>query len=393
MSWSDRTALELAGPSNRRLRVAHISLGLNVGGQERLLVEFARLADRDHFDLIFVSLTDRGRLADVIEGYGWPVLALNERPGFRPGMIWRLSRLLRARTTDIVHTHDDRPLLYGSLASKLARVRRLIHTHHHGYLASIPRRRLLLLRGVSRIPDEFVCVSHDSARFLREQGVASRHVKTVWNGVDLDQFSFTGPRWRAPALTVARLSPEKDIANLLRAVAQVARAQTDFRLDIAGDGPCRDELESLAAELKLTERVRFLGEVRDVAKLLGQASMFVLPSQTEGISLTILEAMARGLPVLATKVGGNPEIIMNGTSGILVPPGNPSALAHGILELWANEDRALQLGRAARHRIEEHFDVRAMVAAYEALYASCRSDADVMSIAAMDARAETQPIA
>jgi glycosyltransferase involved in cell wall biosynthesis len=170
-------------------------------------------------------------------------------------------------------------------------------------------------------------------------------------------------------VTVARLSPEKDLANLLRAVALVVSKAPEFRLDIAGDGPCRTELQALAAELKLASQVRFLGEVRDIAKLLGQARLFVLPSQTEGISLTILEAMARGLPVLATNVGGTPEIVVSGTSGLLVPPRDPVALAEGILKLWDNGDVARQMGLAGRRRVEDHFDIRTMVATYEALYA------------------------
>jgi glycosyltransferase involved in cell wall biosynthesis len=167
---------------------------------------------------------------------------------------------------------------------------------------------------------------------------------------------------------VARLSPEKDIASLLRAVALVVPAAPDFRLEIAGDGPLRKELQQLAADLRLDRQVRFLGEVSDIPKLLGRSSLFVLPSQTEGISLTILEAMSRGLPVLATSVGGNPEVVESGTSGLLVPAGNPAALAHGLLRLWNNREEGRLMGRAGRRRVETYFDIRDMVAQYERLY-------------------------
>jgi glycosyltransferase involved in cell wall biosynthesis len=358
----------IASGQRRCLRVAHVSLGLDVGGQERLLVEFARHADRRRFALTFISLTGRGKLADALESCGWPVLALEEPLGLRPGLALRLARLFRTRAFDVVHTHDDRPLLYGAPAVKLARTARLVHTQHHGQLPDVSKRRKLLIALLGRLADAFVCVSHDSARFMERHGLRRRQIVTLWNGIDLERFCFHGPRPGGPAVTVARLSPEKDIANLLRAAALMARSAPDFRLDIAGDGPCRAELHRLAADLGLGERVRFLGELSDVPALLAGASLFVLPSRTEGISLTILEAMAHGLPVVATNVGGNPEVVLDGNTGLLVPPCDPQALARGIARLWGNADDSQLMGRAARRRVETHFDIRKMVASYETLY-------------------------
>lgn len=358
--------MPVTSSSERRVRVAHVSLGLDVGGQERLLVEFARHADRRRFAVTFVSLTGRGRLAETIEALGWPVVALEARSGVRPRLVWRLARLFRPY--DVVHTHDDKPLLYGSLAAKLARVRRFIHTQHHGYLPQMSRRQRTLVAWAGRLTDAFVCVSQDSARHMAETGLPERYLTTLWNGIDLDKYPYRGPCPDGPAVTVARLSPEKDIANLLRAVALVAVSVPTFRLEIAGDGPQRADLERLATELHLGEHVRFLGEVRDIPALLARARLFVLPSQTEGISLTILEAMADGLPVVATRVGGNPEVVVDGTTGLLVQTGNPAALAEGLRRVWHNEPEGQSMGLAGRHRAEAHFDIRAMVASYERLY-------------------------
>src|SRR5438132_807922 len=121
------------------MRVAHVTLGLSTGGQEKLLVEFAKHADRERFQLVFVSLTDRGPLAATLEAQGWPVIALDTPGGVRPGLIWRLRRLFKQNRIDIVHTHDDRPLVYGVPAARLARVRRVVHTHHHGVLPGVRR--------------------------------------------------------------------------------------------------------------------------------------------------------------------------------------------------------------------------------------------------------------
>ncbi len=173
-------------------------------------------------------------------------------------------------------------------------------------------------------------------------------------------------------MTVARLTPEKDIATLLRAVALIAPHARNLRLEVAGDGPCMGELVKLVGELHLGERVRLLGQVREVPQLLARASLFVLPSRTEGLSLTLMEAMASGLPVLAARVGGNPEVVAEGTTGLLVPPGDPEALAEALLRLWHEPDLRQRLGQAGRQRALERFDVRRMVAEYERLYLGTR---------------------
>jgi sugar transferase (PEP-CTERM/EpsH1 system associated) len=369
------------------LRVAHVTLGLDVGGQEKLLLEFARHCDPARFALTFVSLSDRGKLAEALESLGARVIALEEPPGLRPRIIWRLWRLFRRERFDVVHTHDDRPLIYAAPAAWLARVPCRVHTQHHGALPDITPRQRRLVRWAGRLMRPFACVSHDAARYATAEGIPADRLRVVWNGIDLERFPFHGPQPGGPAVTVARLTPVKNIATLLHATRRVVDVLPGFRLEIAGDGLCREELGRLAGELGLTERVRFLGEVRDVPALLGRASMFVLPSRSEGISLTILEAMARGLPVIAAKVGGNPEVVESGRTGLLVPPEDAAALSAAMLRMAGNPEEADLMGRAGRHRVEAHFDVRRMVAQYEAIYAPAvgaaaipkRRDAAVLS--------------
>ncbi|HZY84656.1 MAG TPA: glycosyltransferase [Gemmataceae bacterium] len=350
-----------------RLRVAHVTLGLDVGGQEKLLVEFARHADREGFELVFVSLTGRGQLAADLDAQRWPVVALEQPPGLRPRLILRLARLFRELKVDVVHTHDDKPLLYGAPAARLARVRRVLHTRH-GRGFGLSRRQRLLVRLAARLTDSFVCVSDDCAELSRAQGVSARRVRTLRNGIDVSRFSYAGPHKGGPVVTVARLSPEKDLETLVRAAALAAAERPAFRLEVAGDGPCLLGLQKLVRTLGVGDHVRFLGEVRDVPSLLARASLFALSSVSEGISLTLLEAMARGLPAVATRVGGNPEVVADGSSGLLVPPGDPPALARAMLELWGDRSRAQKMGLVGRRRVEQGFDVKRMVARYEALY-------------------------
>jgi glycosyltransferase involved in cell wall biosynthesis len=167
------------------------------------------------------------------------------------------------------------------------------------------------------------------------------------------------------------LSPEKDVENLLRAMSIVIREEREFRLEIAGDGRCMNSLRELTRSLGLEGCVRFLGEVRDVAEVLGRASMFVLPSKTEGISLTLLEAMSRGLPVIATRVGGTIEVIEEGKSGLMVAAGSPAELAVAMLRVYREPERAVEMGKVAHQRVAADFDVRGMVKKYEECYLRC----------------------
>lgn len=351
-----------------RLNIVHVALGLGTGGLEKLLVEFARHADRDRFGLRFVALGGRGHPASEIEACGWPVTTLGVPHGRRPATVLRLAWLLRRWRPEVVHTHNNGPLIHAAPAAWLAGVPRVMHTRHHGHDPQPTRHEVKAFRLATRLVDRVVCVSRDAAAQSAGDGVAPWKLRTIHNGIDLARFPYAGPRAGGPAVTIARLSPEKDLPSLLRAVALVARAAPDFRLEVAGDGPSRAELERLAHELGLDARVRFLGEVRDVPALLARASLFVLPSLTEGISITLLEAMARGLPAVATRVGGNPEVVLDGKTGRLVSPGDPAELAQALLQLQGNPGQGHQMGLAARGRVERHFDVRRMVSEYEALY-------------------------
>jgi glycosyltransferase involved in cell wall biosynthesis len=315
--------------TNSRLRVAHLTLGLNVGGQERLLVEMARHRNADRFDWTVVVLGDRGSLADIVEAASVRVLPLGAPSGFRPSLWRQLARLFREERFDVVHTHDDRPLIYGAPAAWWAGVRCRIHTHHHGRIPPISRRQRWLIRFASRFAQPFVCVSHDSASYMIEQGVSAARVQTLWNGIDLTRFAYQGPCADGSVVTVARLSPEKDVANLLQTIPYVTRRFPSVRFEIAGDGPCRQKLFKLASELQITNHVTFHGEVRD---------------------------------------GGNPEVVEPGVTGSLVPAGDPPALAQAICEVMADPERGRQMGLAGRQRVENCFDIRKMMTRYEAMY-------------------------
>jgi glycosyltransferase involved in cell wall biosynthesis len=351
------------------IRIAHVTFGLDVGGQEKLLVEFARHADREAFELHFVSLGSRGRLAGDIEACGWNVTALGAPDGLRPGLVFRLAAWMRRWRPQVVHVHDLRSLIYAGLATRLVGLRRprLVYTRHW-WQRDLSPRVAAAHRHFAGLVDRLVCVSELVREASEQEGLAPRRLQTIANGIDMVRFAYQGPCAGGPAVTVARLSPEKDLANLVRAVAIVAPRVPEQRFEVAGDGMYLNELKALAAELGVAERITFLGEVRDVPAVLARAGLFVLPSRAEGMPLTLLEAMARGLPVVATRVGGVPEVVAEGETGWLVPPADPEALAAAIERLATDPELARQFGAAGRRRAEECFDVRRMVAEYERMY-------------------------
>jgi glycosyltransferase involved in cell wall biosynthesis len=252
------------------------------------------------------------------------------------------------------------------------------------------RRSVPVERGARAVLEEMVVRLADrvivNADALRPRGAAGARTHVIPSGVDTELFR---PRPEArgelrarlgiananPATpvigTVGRLEARKGTALLLEAAAQlVKKGLSELRVVVVGDGPLRDELSALAARLGITERVHMLGNRSDVAEVLVALDVFVLPSHSEGMSNALLEAMATGLPVVATAVGGNPEVVSAETTGVLVPPDNAMALADAVLRLVASPGLRAQLGAAARGQVQERHGACAMVRRLEAVYAA-----------------------
>lgn len=357
---------QAAVAAERPLRVCHVSLTLKTGGLERILADLARHHDRSTCQLEFLAMRDVGRFADEIRSGGGIVHQL--KPANRWGQMRQMRRLFRERRFDVVHTHNTYPHIYATLAARLAGVSVVVNTRH-GQRAGHNWKSRLPFRWASHLVDRIITVSDDAARLcVDDDGVNPQKVRRIWNGIDLADFAFCGPITRSVAISVARLSPEKDFPTLLKAVPFVVQQIPDFQLKIVGNGPERERLEQLVAESGITDRVQLLGERTDVPELLGGAGFFVTSSLTEGISLTLLEAMAVGLPVVATAVGGNPEIVVDGETGYLVPPSDEQQLAAAIIRMCRNQTAWMAMGQAGRDRVARHFDVRRMAREYEQLY-------------------------
>lgn len=362
----NRSAHDAAG--SRRLRICHLSLTLCTGGLERLLVDFARYHDPEQFELEFIALGETGPPAEEIRKLDCPVIEFPLTASSKFARIEQLSNLFSVRNYDLLHTHNAYPHFYGSLAAYRAKIPATIHTRHGRRFGETLSERLQFAIA-SRISDCVVPVSDDTGERCKNIGwLSDRKIKRIWNGIDVDRFIFTGPANELTAITVSRLSPEKDLITMLEAVKFVVNKIPQFRLMIVGDGPEREVLEQKTAALNLESHVTFLGERNDIPDLLSQAGFYVSSSLTEGISLTLLEAMSVGLPVVTTAVGGNPEIVLQADTGILVPSANALKLSNAIIQMCHQQNEWQQIGRNARNRVEQHFNIRSMIKEYESVY-------------------------
>ncbi|WP_437983329.1 glycosyltransferase family 4 protein [Sorangium sp. So ce117] len=369
----------------RPAKVAHVVLSLNVGGLERVVLRLLDRMTRDRFAPVVCALQEPGALAEELARLGVPLVVLSRKPGLDPGLPLRLSAWLRREGISLVHTHNPGPHLYGALAAGLLRAAafpggggpRVIHTKH-GRNYPKQKRKVLVNRLAAALTDRVVAVSDDSrAVALEVEHVDPAKVVTILNGVDTDVFrpgdaGAARARLGVPATgyhvgCVARLSPEKDHATLLDAFARLRATRPDAHLTLIGDGPRRPALEAQAERLGLGGAVTFTGTRGDVAELLPAFDVFALASLTEGISLTLIEAAAAGLPIVATRVGGNPEIVVDGETGLLVPAAAPETLA-GALEAAAEREDRAEMGLRGRARVMERFGIDRMARAYEDLY-------------------------
>jgi sugar transferase (PEP-CTERM/EpsH1 system associated) len=358
--------------------VAHIVLSLQIGGLEELVLNLVRKMDPSRYRLSVVVLREDGPLSLEMERLGITVHRLHGAEGFSVPLIRRLAALLREHRIDAVHTHDLGPFIYGGVASVRNFSRNVFHTEH-SYLAQNSRRLREFERALGYYARVIIADSRDVAQMLIErQKIPARKVVTILNGIDLDRFDQLDARAIRQELgikseafvvgTVGRLVPVKNQALLIRAFAQFASDGT-AELIIVGDGSERAELESLATGLGVRERVHFTGARRDIPAILAGLDLFVLPSFSEGLSLTLLEAMAALCPVIATRVGGNPEVISDGQNGLLVASNDVAQLT-GAMQRMNGSDPAWResLAASGRRTVEEKFSLESMVKAYGELY-------------------------
>jgi glycosyltransferase involved in cell wall biosynthesis len=360
-------------------RIAHVLSSFGMGGQERVAYDLAISQQRAGCRVTVLSLApepDGPLAAELVEAGIAIDRVARPRPGLDPMLVVRIARWLRQHRIDLVHTHNRMALIYGAPAGKLARCK-VVHTKH----GNNPKGGTRLVAGnlAGRCVDAFVAVSPETAAFARKRReVDLRKLLVIDNGIELGRFhprpearehvraSLAIPQ-DAPVIgTVGRIAAEKNHALLVRAVAPLLGPA---HLVIAGDGPLMPDLKAAVASSGAADHIHLLGVRRDVPDVLNAFDVFALSSDTEGLPLSILEAMATGLPVLSTIVGGVPNVIDDGQTGWLVPRGDEAALREQARRALADLAATRATGARARTAAVERFSAARMQREYLALYA------------------------
>lgn len=360
-----------------RIHIQHVVLSLQPGGLENGVVNVINGLDPGQFRSSLCCLQRAGDFANRVRAPDVSIHEMGLDQGIDYRLPWRLARLFRCTRPDIVHTRNPEAFFYGFLGTKLAGVRALIHSEH-GRTFPDKWHRLWVQRFFSRYTGTIFAVSEQLKRDLvREVGLSAARIEVLYNGVDLSRcvlIDRESVRRRLGAGvsdivigSVGRMVPVKNYPLLLRAVRGLA-ANAGISVVLVGDGPERTALTAMAQALGLGERVRFLGHRDDVFELLAAMDVFVLPSVSEGMSNTLLEAMSAGVPVVASDVGGNPEIVRDGIDGLLFPTADEGALRGRLQRVCADLPLRARLGEAGRERVLKGFGIEAMIARYEALY-------------------------
>ncbi len=366
------------GGSTSLIRVHHVVLSLQPGGLENGVVNVVNRLDPRRFASSVCCLKEAGEFARRIENPAVQVHEMGWRRGTDCYLPIRLAKLFRQTRASIVHTRNAEAFFYGFVGAKLAGVPALVHSEH-GRSFNDRQLRLTAQRVMTRFTTAVFTVSAQlKSDLVRYTGIPPGTIDVLHNGVDLDRFVSHDADARNAQReawgvgpgdlvigSVGRLAAVKNHALLLRAVAG---AGLPAYVVLVGDGPERTALGTLAETLGIADRVRFAGHSDGVQRQLAAFDVFALPSLNEGMSNTLLEAMAAALPVIASDVGGNLEIIRDGIDGLSFPSDDEKALAQCLARLCGDPGLRAHLGRGARDRVAASFSIRAMVERYEALY-------------------------
>ncbi|MGY8870326.1 MAG: TIGR03088 family PEP-CTERM/XrtA system glycosyltransferase [Pseudomonadales bacterium] len=372
---------------NKPPLIVHIIYALGTGGLENGLVNIINRMPPERYKHVIICLTHATDFAKRITAPDVKVIELHKREGHDLGVYWRLQKLLWQLKPDLVHTRNLAALEMQALTLLLPGVKR-VHGEHgrdiydlHGQNKKYNRLRKVM----SYVIHRYIAVSKDLENWLLTTvNIPREKVEQLYNGVDLTRFIQLDDSVKTDVLppelakdyliigTVGRIAAVKDQLTLLKAFDLLVKSDSDIsdklRLVIVGDGPLFAALKEQVHDLGLDEKVWLAGDRKDIPALLRSMDIFVLPSLGEGISNTVLEAMATGLPVIATRVGGNPELVDDQNTGVLVPVGNSEELARVLLDIVNDKDKLSAMGAAGLAKVQKQFHWDITVANYLAVY-------------------------
>lgn len=367
---------------DRRIHVLQATFGMDIGGMERVIADLCRHVDPARFRFTICCLSVRGKLADEVEADGIPVIYCENQA--RLGKYLRgfeLGRIMREHKIDILHTHNTTAFIDGLIGARLAGVPVTVHTDHcKNY--PIERRWMVLENLASRLVDRVVAVSHHTrGELMHFEKMAADKVTVIHNGINprpytaLDtealrrEFGFDAESFVIG--TVGRLEAQKGLDLLLRSVPAVVAAAPQARFIIVGGGTREVELKALSRSLGIEDHVVFTGWRTDAVALMKMFDCFVQSSNFEGMPMVLLEAMSLAKPIVASAVGGVPEVVEHDHTGLLIKSREASELSSALLRLAMNRDLTRQFGANGRARYKQRFTAEAMASTYQQLYDEC----------------------
>jgi glycosyltransferase involved in cell wall biosynthesis len=363
-------------------KVLHVIYSLYRGGAERIIETQVLGADRRHYEILVCSITGGGDLIHRMSNAGARVFLLGKRRRGDITAVTKLANLISVERVDLLHLHNMPGMFWGTLAGMLSGRRApIVRTEHNPYMPeTLPRLYRSLYPHFTKRAKRVICVSEAARRsfctaFPR---LADRYI-ALPNGIRVQVYEKLPPRHECRAAfhlapgerligTVGRMSPVKNHRLLIEAFARVREQLPDTNLAIIGEGELRQKLADYAADLGVSEYVSLVKESRMIDYFYGALDVFVLSSDSEGMPLTLLEALASGIPVVATEVGGIPEVVESGTTGYLVPKGSAEFLAKRIIELLQDPAKAQSMALAGRAHVREKFPAEKMVEGIERIY-------------------------
>ena len=366
---------------DEKIHIAFLVHTYGFGGLENMVTNLVNHIDPNRFESTIISFAPLHPLNNRVDLNRIQVISLNKNGGNNPVLIYKIFLILRKIGADIVQTHNWGTALEGILGAKLARVQGIVHAER-GTIED-KERNILLQRFLWGFADQVLSVSEahrkkvtNIIRFPHEQ------IKAIVNGVDTERF-FPNPEIKEETRkklgltkgafcigTVGSLRPVKNQSLLFNACKVILHHFDQVEVLIVGEGPLESKLKQEVQTLGLSGKIHFAGVQPNIPEILNALDVFVLPSRSEGMPNAVLEAMACGIPVIATAVGGTPEVVEDGKSGILIASEDEPHLVQVLKELIQNHEKRLAIGIEGRRRILSHFSLKKMVSEYQALYES-----------------------
>ena len=369
---------------NNKIRVLYITNSLNYGGLERVVIDICRYLDPAEFEPMVACIKWKGPQAKLLEDVGIPVFTLKkEETAFaKYSTFIELRKIIRENNIDVIHTHNTGPLLEAMIARLFSSsFPQIIHTDHTRARWPDKKRYMVFERIASKYVHSMIAVSDEAKeKLMLFEHIPENKIEIIDNGIPVENFRVGSSvaselkkelkidHFKYVIGLCVVLRKQKGIVHLLDALPGIIKVCPDLVCVIGGSGPEKEELEKHASKLHLQDNIRFIGPRDDVGRVLSIFDVYILPSEWEGLPLSLLEAMAAQRCIVATAVGGVPKALENGGCGILVPPGNPTALSEAIICLLKSSEQRQHLAEEAYRCVSEKYSATVMARNYGLRY-------------------------